>query len=866
MSRIRLSTVVGFAAGAVGVLVLSVGTAGADTVVIQEGLNGYAGTVDTYIKGGLPTSTHGSEAVVEWDGDDLGGQDFGLLRFDNIFGAGPNQIPSGAVVSSATLTYNIDDNPGDTGTANEVLVDWDESVTYDTFGGDAGVQTGEYGTQVGSATGGLGDNTLDVTSSIVTWAGSPLTNKGWIFRPTGGNGGVAFRSSENASALLRPKLSVTYMLVTKVEIEPAHIDAVVGEAHVDVTVFIPPGSNDAVAVEVTLTTDDAGVAVPVGATGDWRTITFNIGAPTQQNVSIDIGSVGSATITTTNGAGLGNDSLTVGVTAGAGTFIPASLSAIANSTASITVAISNGSNDTRAVEVTLTTDDVAVVVPVGATGDWLVLTFAEGAATEQMVDLDIGVSGNASITLTDDSGLDDAVLPVGVTTGFHFTVTADPRSEVTRWDHVLVAMNDNVGGPGAFHVSPGDIDPSDNPQLLRDKINLRHGTNAIWYPGVGNHERESPSDMTWIRDEYNIGHGGRPELKYSTNQDGPATSAETTYTWDYGDAHFIMLNQYWNGSSDIGTDGDIVPAMYDWLVADLAANTQPVVFVFGHEPAYPRNRHVGDSLDQYPAHRDAFWSLLEAEGVQAFFCGHTHVYSKYQPTTDSTWQVDVGNAGNDSSGAPDEQTFADITVTGSSVRFDIWQSTTMGGTTFQMIDTWEVPIGLAISLAPTEFDRAVDEGSDLPNDSFTVTAVGEGTLNYTITDDAGWLSVSPDSGASTGGADPIDIIYELADLLAGQYQGLISVSSGDAGNSPQVLTVNLTVETVSPDFDGDGDVDQEDFGHFQACLRGAGVPQNDPDCLDAQLDADTDVDQADFSVFQGCISGADVPAERTCDD
>ena len=81
-----------------------------------------------------------------------------------------------------------------------------------------------------------------------------------------------------------------------------------------------------------------------------------------------------------------------------------------------------------------------------------------------------------------------------------------------------------------------------------------------------------------------------------------------------------------------------------------------------------------------------------------------------------------------------------------------------------------------------------------------------------------------------------------------------------------VSTVNVTVETVSPDFDFDGDVDLEDFGQFQICLSG-NTPQNDPDCFKARLDdGDLDVDKGDLAIFLKCLSGANVLAEPTCDD
>lgn len=69
---------------------------------------------------------------------------------------------------------------------------------------------------------------------------------------------------------------------------------------------------------------------------------------------------------------------------------------------------------------------------------------------------------------------------------------------------------------------------------------------------------------------------------------------------------------------------------------------------------------------------------------------------------------------------------------------------------------------------------------------------------------------------------------------------------------------------VIADFDGDGDVDQEDFGRFQACLTGTAVPVTDLNCLYADLEGDNDVDQGDFLIFQGCMSGANVPADPYC--
>ncbi len=268
---------------------------------------------------------------------------------------------------------------------------------------------------------------------------------------------------------------------------------------------------------------------------------------------------------------------------------------------------------------------------------------------------------------------------------FHFTVTADPRSQHAKFGNTLAAINSLVGGPGAFHVSPGDVDQTipDN----RAQIDTYFGAAALWYPGVGNHEAETALDMTWLRTEYNTGNAGRAALKLSTNQDGPATSLETTYSWDFGNAHFIQLNEYWDGSNDVGTNGDVVAALQTWLAADLAANTKPYVFVFGHEPAFPYNRHLSDSLNAYPANRDAFWQLLEDNDVHAYFVGHTHVYSKHQGDKNNVgdvWQIDVGAAGNGSI-----ETFVDVTVTGTEVTYDVYNNS---GGTWHRYEGWSEPI------------------------------------------------------------------------------------------------------------------------------------------------------------------------------
>jgi hypothetical protein len=253
-----------------------------------------------------------------------------------------------------------------------------------------------------------------------------------------------------------------------------------------------------------------------------------------------------------------------------------------------------------------------------------------------------------------------------------FVVVSDMRHYLGTTEFRSTARAIAAAGPGGFIVSPGDLDPpADVYAMIRDEI----GSDVPWYPGVGNHEAETPSDMAWLR-TYNAGGDSLPGIV----DPGPPGSVETCYSFDRENVHIVMINPYFDGASDVGTDGDVVPALLAWLDTDLASTMQPVVIVFGHEPAFPQPdteephtlNHEGDSLDKYPARRDAFWQLLVDHGVDAYVCGHTHGYSRI--CVDGVWQIDGAHgAGTASPGA--RSTFLRFMVTGSGeVGYEVWRN------------------------------------------------------------------------------------------------------------------------------------------------------------------------------------------------
>lgn len=229
-----------------------------------------------------------------------------------------------------------------------------------------------------------------------------------------------------------------------------------------------------------------------------------------------------------------------------------------------------------------------------------------------------------------------------------FIVAADWRYKATEAyrtpEHFLGALQAiKRVGQGDFMISPGDLEPvSASHELIVREL----GEDYPWYPVIGNHELEDSGSVPYLR-ELNRGGNSLPNIV----RKGPVGSEETTYSFDWGNCHFVVLNVYFDGQSDVGghDDGSIVPELLAWLEEDLAANRRKFTFVFAHVPlmAMPdmdngRIRHQGEVLDRNTDQMFDLYSTLVKYGVDAYFCGDTHNCSLTK--MNDLWQVDVGHA------------------------------------------------------------------------------------------------------------------------------------------------------------------------------------------------------------------------------
>lgn len=201
----------------------------------QQGVGGYLGTTDTYLDGDLVNLAfgQGEEIVVDLQKGDGEPSYEGLatrpqqalVKFGDIFGSGPGQIPEGAEIFGGFLTLNVLSESDSTATIalHRMLIDWNENTaTWRDPQGSVGDLVTDGIMPDGVAAVARPDSIVSTPAragrvqvplnveTLQAWANGGIVNYGWLISSDSPD---SFRFESSESSLMgafRPQLTVLY--------------------------------------------------------------------------------------------------------------------------------------------------------------------------------------------------------------------------------------------------------------------------------------------------------------------------------------------------------------------------------------------------------------------------------------------------------------------------------------------------------------------------------------------------------------------------------------------------------------------------------------------------------------------------------
>jgi uncharacterized membrane protein len=280
---------------------------------------------------------------------------------------------------------------------------------------------------------------------------------------------------------------------------------------------------------------------------------------------------------------------------------------------------------------------------------------------------------------------------------------------------------------------------------------------------------------------FTIRNSGGGTLGYSLSDDAswlaltPATGTST------GEADTISVSFSTSGLA-AGTYNATITAS----ASGLPAKTLSVTLTVSGAPAIAlSNPFLSASVQQgQNAASQSFTIRNSGAGTLTYFLYDNATWLDLTPATGtSTGEADTITVSFSTSSLPVGTYVAAIIAAGGTIDAQI--------TTVSLVVT--AATTPAMTLSRSALVASVQQGQNAAAQSFTIHNSGTGgTLGYSLSDDASWLSLSPAAGTSTGELDTIAVSFSTSGLAAGSYTATITASA--TGLAPQTVNVSLTVD------------------------------------------------------------------------
>ncbi len=186
-------------------------------------------------------------------------------------------------------------------------------------------------------------------------------------------------------------------------------------------------------------------------------------------------------------------------------------------------------------------------------------------------------------------------------------------------------INYTVTNPAHLWIWLGDnaYESGTEPEFTQNNFSVYPSIlkNTPVYPCVGNHDYANSGYQS--ASALGTGHAYFSLFTCPANAEagGIPSGTEKYYSYNYGNAHFIVLDSY-------GALNQSGSPMYNWLQADLAANSQRWTVAYWHHPPYSMGTHSSDADIESFTMRQNIVTLLESYNVDMVLSGHSHDYER----------------------------------------------------------------------------------------------------------------------------------------------------------------------------------------------------------------------------------------------
>jgi uncharacterized repeat protein (TIGR01451 family) len=142
--------------------------------------------------------------------------------------------------------------------------------------------------------------------------------------------------------------------------------------------------------------------------------------------------------------------------------------------------------------------------------------------------------------------------------------------------------------------------------------------NNIIDPATGNHEYNTLTNSATGATCTDTNNAGQDYFNYFGAPAHQSTAGH--YSFNVGSWHLISLNAQCN-STGVGGCGASSPQT-QWLAADLAANSQPCIMAYWHQPRWTATSSNNSTYA-------AWWNLLYSSHADVVLGGHIHTYARF---------------------------------------------------------------------------------------------------------------------------------------------------------------------------------------------------------------------------------------------